>query len=200
MTEGYRGPKFTTVWLERQVPEFPSFSELKHWCHQLAVHDLAPAKGSAYAGNASVRTGGGMVITAARTNLGRITPEELVEVLAVDTEKSEVIARGLREPSSESFLHYAIYQQRSDIHAILHGHDKVILSLSDRLSILTTVAEQPYGTLDLVEEVFRVMGNESYLLMKNHGFLSLGIDLEEAGREALRYHCKAVNLIQRPFN
>ncbi len=40
--------------------------------------------------------------------------------------------------------------------------------------------------MKLLGEVMKVLHNENFLVMKNHGFLSLGKTLDEAGNSALR--------------
>ena len=101
-----------------------------------------------------------------------------------------MFAKGLKEPSSESILHYAIYRNRPDVNAIFHGHSALILANADTLNIPSTSREQPFGSIELVDSVLEILGTGSFLIMKNHGFLSLGPTMEDAGNTVLRICAK----------
>ncbi|MCK5329844.1 MAG: class II aldolase/adducin family protein [Candidatus Marinimicrobia bacterium] len=200
MTKDDSQPKFTTVFEERKAPSNRNIPELIRWCKIFADHGLAPKENGNYAGNLSFRTPLGFIITASGADMGHLDENDFTEVFSTESVTKRVIVRGLKEPSSESILHDAVYQYRKDANAVFHGHDELVLKYYQQLDLPITQLEQPFGTIELMKEVRRILCARNYIVIKNHGFLSLGIDLEEAGREALRYHCKAVNLIQRPFN
>ena len=79
-------------------------------------------------------------------------------------------------------LHYAVYKARSDVNAIFHGHYDAILN--DKRFVCTK-KEEKYGSIELVNSVLEVLGNNNFVIMKNHGFLVMGKDMGEAGRLAL---------------
>lgn len=56
-----------------------------------------------------------------------------------------------------------------------------------------TKTEQPYGTVQLANEVLEVLEDHTYVI-RNHGFVSLGRDIEEAGNQAIRYYNMARQL------
>jgi len=99
-------------------------------------------------------------------------------------DKKIVHAIGKNKPSSESMLHYAIYAGRKEINAIFHGHSKEILKYGDKLGVVTE-KEMSYGSIELIEEVLKILDKNDFVILKNHGFLSLGKNMEEAGKLVL---------------
>jgi ribulose-5-phosphate 4-epimerase/fuculose-1-phosphate aldolase len=167
----------------------PRLKELKHWCSLFHQHDLAPLYEHGSFGNLSFRIrpdANEFYITATGLKLKEdLSNDHFVKVTAVDLDKQLIESEGSLAPSSESMLHYAIYNERSDINAIFHGHSPVILNQGEKLKLPTTSREEPYGSLDLVKRVLEIMGRHNFIIMKNHGFLSLGKTMEEAGKQAL---------------
>ena len=115
-----------------------------------------------------------------------MTPGDFVTVLRSDVETKTVYAAGVRDPSSESMMHFAIYEQRPDVAAIFHGHDRDITSSAALLELPETEKEELSGTPELLHQVMRILGQEQFLVMKNHGFLAFGSTMKEAGDLAIR--------------
>ena len=192
----YQGVKFRTKIVSKEVPKDQRIKELKHWCREFHRYNLAPPyKGGSY-GNLSFRLQNGkdlFVITGSRIGLKNVLFDDcFVKVSSVDLKKGIVYAHGVREPSSESMLHFAIYRQRKDVNAIFHGHSQEILSCVNKLKILETKQEEPYGTIELVQRVLEILDDEPVLVMKNHGFISLGKTMKEAGEFALQMYRKCL--------
>ena len=96
-----------------------------------------------------------------------------------------VYTKGKTVPSKESLLHSGIYQSRPEINAVFHIHDQLVVILADELMLPSTEGEQPRGSYELAKEVDRVLGltkDTKYLVLRNHGIISMGETLEEAGR------------------
>jgi ribulose-5-phosphate 4-epimerase/fuculose-1-phosphate aldolase len=51
-----------------------------------------------------------------------------------------------------------------------------------------TRREEPFGSISLVRRVLEMLGDHTFVVMRNHGFLALGADMESAGGLALRVH------------
>ncbi len=186
-------PKFKTQFVSDEIPTDPRISELRYWCNEFHRHSLAPEeKGMSY-GNLSFRQAGdGFIITASSLQMKKdLRGDCFVKVPFVDMGSSTVYASGIREPSSESMLHFAIYQQRKDVNAIFHGHSKEILMLGSTIYIPETKTEEPYGTKGLVDRVLEILDSNSFIIMKNHGFLSLANNMRTAGELAvnIQTHC-----------
>lgn len=185
MTEKYTGPRFQVDLTQKELPCSDQASQLIDWAKKLALWGLAPKVEGGYGGNLSYRTHTGFVITGAGSNLAQLTTQALVEVLSFDFQTNQIKAVGLVLPSSESMLHHAIYATRKDVGAIFHGH----LNFDDPdfmkkfKDIPITEHEAPYGSVALVDEVIKILGNHAVVLIKNHGFLAFGRDIELAGEE-----------------
>jgi L-fuculose-phosphate aldolase len=188
MPEKYAGARFKTIFLTEEIPENGEVSRLKKWCQCFADLDLAPQRENAYAGNLSIRAEHGFIITAAGADLGSLGEDELVRVIDINRDHHSVTVYGKREPSSESFLHHAIYTARPRVHAVFHGHDELVLRYGQTMHLPVTAREQPYGTLELADEMLQVLGNHNYIVIRNHGFIALGTDMDQAGEEALEKH------------
>lgn len=188
---GYQGVKFKTELIGKEIPQDSRLKELKHWCGQFSSQGFAPVyQGGSY-GNLSFRLQNDkdqFIITASGIDLGAELSEDcFVKVQTCDLEKRIVYASGAREPSSESILHFAVYRQRKDVKAIFHGHSKKILEQARELGIAETTREEPYGTIELVQRVLEILDNKFLLIMKNHGFISLGKSMKEAGSRLKKY-------------
>lgn len=182
MSEEYIGVKFKPV-LVKGKTEKTHASELISWCRKFFNQKIASLNGPA--GNISVRTKKGFLITPSGRNFSSLSENDLAEVIELNEETKTVKALGLLFPSSESFLHAAIYNARHDVNAVMHGHCDFITKNCAGLGIPETFKEAPYGSLESKEEVLKILKGHSFIQIKNHGFLSLGSSLEEAGENVL---------------
>ncbi|MDD5724389.1 MAG: class II aldolase/adducin family protein [Syntrophales bacterium] len=183
---------FTTTFTDNHPPEDPAIEQLKDWCRKFHEQGLTPSYEGSSLGNLSFRPereNNSFIITASQLELkDNLTSDAFVCVHACDYDHRIVRASGTREPSSESMLHFEIYKARSDINAIFHGHCALILKRAEELDLPVTCREEPFGSVALVRRVLEMLDNHTFIVMKNHGFLSLGMDMESAGRLALRVH------------
>lgn len=145
-------------------------------------------------GNVSCRIrrtdGDHFAVTASRVPYHRFTVED---VLIVDEEIEPVAGDGV--PSSESLLHMAVYRARPDVGAVIHTHSvyasayavagRPIPALLDEqvvaLGGAVDVAE--YGASaseQLAENAVAALGQRAAVLLRNHGAVGVGADLEEA--------------------
>lgn len=97
-------------------------------------------------------------------------------------------------PSSELHMHLEIYRKRENIRAIVHSHppyatgfsftDKKIPRFEGFGKIKSPyIAEIDYavpGSRELVEAASSGLVDEDVLLLKNHGVITLGQDIDEA--------------------
>jgi len=185
MSESYSGTKFKTIFKNKKILKSKKIKELIKWCKKFSKLGFANAANKGHPGNLSTKTSKGFIITAAGYDLGTLNKKDFVEVIKI--EKNKVYVNGIKEPSSESFIHNEVYKKRSDIKSVFHGHDKLTLKSK---SLPITKKEKPYGSISLAKEVAKVLDNNNYILIKNHGFVSLGETIEAAGDEALKQHKK----------
>ncbi|MDY6915036.1 MAG: class II aldolase/adducin family protein [Candidatus Cloacimonadota bacterium] len=186
MTKKYSGTKFTTIFLSKKIPSHSQIEKLKKWCNIFAEQCLSPAvSGGGFGGNLSFRSHGSFIITASGANLKNMKSEDFVEVSHIKGNK--VFVTGNQEPSSEAILHYAIYTKRADVNAIFHGHHLLSKKVAEKFEIPITKHKQPYGTYAQIKEVLAICDKQNFVLIKDHGFLTMAADMESAGKIALGY-------------
>ena len=184
--------KFKVQFVSSDVPCDNRISRLSDWCVRFTQCGLTPKSQDTGCslGNLSFRLEPGspaFVITASMLkSKEKPVPGDFVKVVESDSEQKIVFAEGTRDPSSESMMHYEIYKRREDIGAIFHGHDGEIIAHASLLGLPETKKEELPGSLQLLGEVMKILRNENFLVMKNHGFLSLGKTLDETGELALQ--------------
>jgi L-fuculose-phosphate aldolase len=144
-------------------------------------------------GNISVRVGDARVlITPSGLCKGRMQADDL---LLVDLDGNILSAKEGCRPSSETPMHLEAYRQRPDVRAVLHAHPvfATTLTVSDYLlpvdvlpEVLLTLGEVPttrYATpcshddADAIRELIR---EHDALLLRQHGSLTVGVDLDAA--------------------
>ncbi|MFA6254782.1 MAG: class II aldolase/adducin family protein [Patescibacteria group bacterium] len=190
----YPGVKFKTEFIKKQAPQDPRIIELIKWCQDFHQSNLAPVYDGCSAGNLSFRLKEGeniFIITGAGLKAKEdLTNQSFVKIFNCDFERKIIQAEGVMEPSSETMLHFALYQKRVEVNAIFHGHCQQILAQAKKLNIPQTKKEAPYGSLELVRQALSILENNNFLVLKNHGFIALGKDMTEAGQLALAFQKK----------
>jgi L-fuculose-phosphate aldolase len=193
VSEVYTGIKFKVEYLAKKSSEDVVLKDLKDWAAKFHTLSLTPLYQGGSSGNLSVRTTNqSFLITASHTNLGdTLQNKDFVLVEKIDREKNIAYVRGLRQPSSETMLHAVIYENRPEINAVFHGHSPEILQAAVKNDWLQTTKECTYGSIALLNSVLEVLGSNNFIILKNHGFLSLGRNPKEAGERTLQYMKKA---------
>jgi L-fuculose-phosphate aldolase len=145
-------------------------------------------------GNVSVRARQGMVITPSGCSAETITDTDPV------TTTLDGKGRGKRAPSSEWFMHAAIYQTYSDAQAIVHTHSDActaLACLNEKLPAFHYMVVRfggddvrcaPYvtfGTPALAEVAVAALADRTACLLANHGMIVFGGSLDEALTAAL---------------
>jgi len=188
----YDGVKYKTTIDNNKIPIDPRIDELRHWCTVFHEKELAPTYPGGTHGNMSFRLEKGkpgIVITAARSSFAEfMTDDSFFTIHDINFEKLVVHVSGAanREPSSETLLHFAIYQKRPDVQAILHGHCKAITSYAEQMEIPVTRSCRESGTMEIVDNAMEILGNHSFIEIKDHGFLAMAGSIQEAGELAMK--------------
>jgi hypothetical protein len=120
----------------------------------------------------SVRGAGGFWITASGTPKAGVGAEDLVWVERAGGDGLRGRSDG-RRPSSGTPWHGAIYAQRDDVGAIVHGHCRR-LTYGDSLADRRTARYAPYGTMDVYESMKDLVATGDFLILTGHGEVSLG--------------------------
>ncbi|MDO4988300.1 MAG: class II aldolase/adducin family protein [Synergistes sp.] len=142
------------------------------------------------AGNFSVRTPDGFIITPSGMDYSVLTPEDLPE-LTLDAQ----ILEGTRTPSVEKNMHAAIYRARADVCAAVHTHSIYATAAASLRRALPPITDgqavtfggavpvslyAPIGTKELAANVTAALSGGSAVLIANHGVLCVGSTLAEA--------------------
>jgi|GEM_PF-123386 L-fuculose-phosphate aldolase len=146
-------------------------------------------------GNISVRMAdGNILITPSGVTKGRISPEDLL-IVNLDGNVVKHAANSALKPTSEQPMHLEIYRQRPDVRAVIHTH----LIFANALAI-----SQGHIRMDVIPEAAMAFGNipvtdfalpssnqnaeairdliqhHDVMLIRNHGSLAVGKNLDEA--------------------
>jgi L-fuculose-phosphate aldolase len=144
-------------------------------------------------GNISVRMNDDFIlITPSGISKGRMVNEDL---LKLDLTGRLHGSKNQLKPSSETPMHLEVYKQRSDVRAVIHAHPVFATALtvagfefpSDVLpEVIPTLGEVPttaYATPSSDEDaqaVHDLIHKHNAILLRQHGSLTVGKDLEEA--------------------
>ena len=179
------GVRFDTVFLNENPPDDDGIEQLICWGKRF--YQLGITSGSA--GNLSFRTKDGFVVTGSGFGLDNLENEHFVEVVNEEITNGQIVvyAKGKVIPSKESVFHWEIYQLRAEINAVFHAHDQMVLESADEVNVPCTKREHPRGSYEQAKEVKELLSlarGVRYLVLKNHGIVSTGETIEEAGRLA----------------
>lgn len=198
--ETYQGVKFSFKQIENSCPDHVSLPLLDRWALLFSQLGLAPLHSAGTYGNQSFRTSGNSFIIT-RTGMcpaHQFDPSNYTLVESYDKETRSFTTRGASPPSSESFLHRMIYEEHQEINAIFHGHSELFNAQADELEIAVTEAFYDYGTIELAESALAVSRKGcNFFILKDHGFVSLGKTLDEAGKQTLALYQKLLTHLQK---
>jgi len=152
-----------------------------------------------HAGNISVRTPAGMLITPSGIAAGQLDANAMVQMRLDGSAcrcDDSYGHSGQLKPSSEWHLHAAVYHARSDLNAIVHAHPPYATALACArksipafhytvaLSGASSIQCAPYatfGTPELATSIVETLGATGRAcLMANHGILCASDNLEAA--------------------
>ena len=115
------------------------------------------------------------------------------DVLVVDANVDPIVGDGI--PSSESLAHLAVYAARPDVGAVIHTHSVHASAFAVAARPIPCVLDEQVVTLggavqvaeygasasqQLADNAVRALGDGAAVLLRNHGVLGVGRDLEEA--------------------
>ena len=146
-------------------------------------------------GNISVRLGADrFVITPSKLSKGRLDADDLM-IIDLDGRIIKENKTRNRKFSPEAPLHLEIYRQRANIRAVIHAHPTNATALTvagipfpeDVLSevleslgpVPTTRFALPHSTDD-AQAIHEYIKGHNAILIRNHGAITYGVDLEEA--------------------
>ena len=150
------------------------------------IYDIQLASGKS--GNVSIRLGDYIAITPTLKAINGLNEDDIV---LVDM-NNNTLTKG--NPSSEAGMHLAIYKKRNDVNAIIHTHspyttgfafsNKKIKRLEGFGQIkhpyIASIEYEEPGSEDLALNASEAIEKEDVLILKNHGVICVGNDLDEA--------------------
>jgi L-fuculose-phosphate aldolase len=153
-------------------------------CHRLASEGLVIGT----AGNLSVRAGEQVVVTPTGCVLADVEPAEMA-VVDLDGESLDG-----PDPTSELGLHLGVYRQMDWTRAVVHTHSHMATAVGcvvdelppihyQMLALGGSVRVAPYATFgsdELHAHVLAALEGHTAAMMKNHGTLTCGADLDAA--------------------
>lgn len=140
--------------------------------------------------SALLRDSGEILITPSGVCKGHLAPKDIVKV-----DMDGNVISGKLKPTSELSMHVAIYKVREDVNAIVHAHPPVstgfacagvALDYSIHPEMVVMVGEVPLveyvtpTTEELAKAVSRCVINANAMLLRNHGTVTVGSNLEQA--------------------
>lgn len=156
-------------------------------CHRVYAKGFV----AGYEGNLSARvTVKTILVTPARMCKGDVTADDLVTV-----QRGKRIGDGPRRPTAELEMHLMVYNQRSDVGAVIHAHPPTATgfavagvpipekALPEVIVALGAIPLVPYalpGTAELADSLKRYVKTADAFLLANHGALTVGRSIEEA--------------------
>lgn len=158
------------------------------YCRKLGASGLTPGT----SGNISIFSPEEKMMAVSPSNMAyeTITAEDVV-LMDLDSR----VTAGRRRPSTEFEMHLACYRRRSDIGAVVHTHAPQATTLAvlgwdlpaihymlgcSGSSLIRCAPYRLFGTPELAEEAVNCMGNGYACLLRNHGTLAAGTDIEHA--------------------
>jgi L-fuculose-phosphate aldolase len=164
-----------------------SAAELVQTCHRLYRNGLVVATD----GNISVRLPNGNILaTGSSISKGAVTRSNLVEI-SLSGEK----IRGGDKASTELGMHLFVYQERTDVHAVVHAHpvyatafavagiplDRLILpEVVVGLGIVPLASYATPSTPEVARSLAPFVKSHDAILLANHGVVTCGSSLSEA--------------------
>ena len=144
-------------------------------------------------GNISVRLADGWLMTPTGSSMGNLDPNEISKL---DLNGNLISGKN---PTKESFLHIAMYDERPDSGAVVHLHSTHSVAVSclagiDKKNVLPPITAYyvmkigklplvpyfPPGDINLAKAVKEMASNHHAVLLANHGPVVAGKTLEDA--------------------
>ncbi len=181
------------------LPDDLRLPRLNHWAWLFAQLGLAPAHPAGAYGNLSCRSEADsfLITRAGMAPAADFIPDNFCQIQGFDQADSSFLYAGKHPPSSESYLHYRLYQALPATAAIFHGHCPLFHEFASALDIPETAAFHPYGTRELAESALTLVAEcrPHFFLLREHGFVALGDDVDTAGRLTLDWLGRLLKLL-----
>ena len=133
----------------------------------------------------SVRYGKRMIINTDYSNIDKITRGEILEIVDYDPVKKVLLTMGPKQPKIETPVHWMVHHARNEVNAVVQLTGENIIRIAEG-KIPSTDNEHPVGSFEMIKEVLKELGNSKSVLIKNHGVLFVGQNLNELEDEVFK--------------
>lgn len=196
--ERYEGVKFQFSSISKTYQYDHRLKRLNYWVSIFSELGLAPLHPEGAYGNHSYRTAENSFLITKSKMIPNSTLDltNYCHVVRWNEVENSFETEGSSTPSSECFLHDTLYRQLPKVDAILHGHCQLLNQYSDKLNIATTDQFHDYGTKELADSALQLaQENHTFFILKDHGFVALSDDIDNAARLTLDYLKELINLL-----
>ena len=165
-------------------------------------------------GNISARSGNVVYIKRRSASMGKA---KITDYIPIDIKTGKTL-RKKDKPSTEIYMHLACYRERKDVGAVIHTHPVFATAIgianvgirplsyetaANLNSHIARIGYFPPGTPELGKPIGRAIKRHNAILIRSHGLVTVGKDLEEAflrnlavERAALTYiSCKVLGRV-----
>jgi len=197
--EKYEGIKFRFTQVSKSFIPDQQLKNLNLWAFLFAQLGLTPIHQDGAYGNQSYRRGKSsfLITISGMIPVKPLVTDNFCHIKKYDSGNKVFFTEGKNPPSSESFLHNSIYQEYPDINTILHGHSSLLETHAKTLNIPVTDSFYDYGTQELADSALRLIDDTTrFFILKNHGFVALGHDIDSTGILTLDYLKKLISILQ----
>jgi len=166
-------------------------------CHDLV--DNGHSQNTGIAGNVSIRDreDGFIAVTPSQTRYDLMETEDLV---VVDGKGNIVESKDGVNPTSELAIHLSIYEEFDGVNSVIHSHPKFCNTLALYLDEIPPVLEAhgyfyghaipviervQSGSRELADSVTAKLRDKPGLVIRNHGIVAIGKNIDEALARAL---------------
>jgi ribulose-5-phosphate 4-epimerase/fuculose-1-phosphate aldolase len=190
--------KFKLTLKRAPAPEMNQVIALEKWralFYKLGLIGEYPNEKIGYGNLSSRLNRQTFIITGSQTgHLAHLQAHHYTKVIECDFKKGSVTAEGLIPPSSESLTHHGIYEANPAIQYVFHVHHQKLWDLLMNTDTDFIPADVPYGTQDMANAAYSLIGSKSSGLfyMKGHedGIISYASNAEDAGKMILDLYRK----------
>ncbi|MBQ6443644.1 MAG: class II aldolase/adducin family protein [Methanosphaera sp.] len=161
--------------------------DIVNTAHHIYDKDMIIGK----AGNISILDGDYIYITASGTDFKSLCYEDIIKVKIEDLSYT---TNDDKKPSMETTLHTEIYKKRDDVKSVVHVHspyatafafsNKRLIRLEGFGEITSEYIEEvdyyPPGSKKLADNASNMLKNEDAVLLKDHGVICVGKNIDEA--------------------
>lgn len=176
MAEELAARRFRTFFVGTETSRNPMVPKLQAIGKQLAERELCDGPGVL-----SVRYGKRVIITTGGSTLGSLRDTDFVEIVDYDAQRHRCLLMGKQEPTADAGIHWLVYQNREEIGGIVHIRDPLVLEVQEATQMFPESKDgKNFGPVELAVESLKLLRKSPYFVLRGHGCIAVGKNLEQA--------------------